>query len=131
MSDNINWKERYIELEQQLENMMNMTLDLVEKSEKFKDKAEINQLSYTQIDEKIEVVAITKGKNPIYTFEIIDDKTRDVIMQKSESRKNTCQFNIGNLSDFRVKVHIKNEDDKEYSHSRISKLLNKWETMRG
>lgn len=126
MSYDIDWQARYIELEEQLKDMMYMTLDLIEKSEISKEKAVLNNIIYTEVDNNLEVTAIAKANNPIFLFEVIDDDTKDIILQKSEIRKNSCKFNVFNLSNYRVRVYIKNEGEKKFSDSKITKVLNKF-----
>lgn len=132
MSDEINWKERYIDLEQQMLEMFKMTSDLIEKEsssktneEEHKLKASITKLLYSTVDDNLEVIAISTGENPVFIFELIDDKTKSIIYQKSEMRKNCYKFNITNLNDFRIKVYIKNETDHNYSDIKISRVINK------
>lgn len=136
MDDSINWKERYIELEVQMIEMMKMTSELIDKETKviktndesdtnFKASALISRLLYTLIDDNLEIIVISKSNNPLHIFELIDEKTKEIIYQKSEVQKNSCQFNVSGLNEYRIRVHIKNENDEYYSDTKISKLINK------
>lgn len=136
MDSEINWKERYIELEEQMLEMMKMTSGLIEKEtnavrnsedlyKKTKEGPSISRLLYTNIDNIIEIIVISKANNPFFLFELIDEETKNVIYQKSESQKNSCKFNVSGLSSYRIRVHVKNEEDEYYSNMKISKLINK------
>lgn len=136
MDSEINWKERYIELEEQMLEMMKMTSGLIEKEtnavrnsedlyKKTKEGPSISRLLYTNIDDIIEIIVISKANNPFFLFELIDEETKNVIYQKSESQKNSCKFNVSGLSSYRIRVHVKNEEDEYYSNMKISKLINK------
>ena len=136
MDCEINWKERYIELEEQMLEMMKMTSGLIEKEtnavrnsedlyKKTKEGPSISRLLYTNIDDILEIIVISKANNPFFLFELIDEETKNVIYQKSESQKNSCKFNVSGLSSYRIRVHVKNEEDEYYSNMKISKLINK------
>lgn len=136
MDSEINWKERYIELEEQMLEMMKMTSGLIEKEtnavrnsedlyKKTKEGPSISRLLYTNIDDILEIIVISKANNPFFLFELIDEETKNVIYQKSESQKNSCKFNVSGLSSYRIRVHVKNEEDEYYSNMKISKLINK------
>lgn len=126
MAYEIDWKNRYIDLENQLKEMMYMSLDLVEQAEITKTKAVINNIIYTEVDNQLEVTVIASANNPIFIFEIIDENSKKIVMQKAEIRKNSCKFNVFNISNYRVKVYIKNEGEIKYSDSKITKVLNRF-----
>lgn len=125
MVSNIDWESRYIELEKQMKDMMRMTFDLVEKAEINSQKASITSVTHSEIDDILEITVISSSNNPFYTFEIIDDETRETIKQKTDIRKNSFKFNISNLNNFRVKVHVRNDNDEEYTDVRLTKVFNK------
>lgn len=125
MVSNIDWESRYIELEKQMKDMMRMTFDLVEKAEVNSQKASITSVTHSEIDDILEITVISSSNNPFYTFEIIDDETREAILQKTDIRKNSFKFNISSLNNFRVQVHVRNDSDEEYSDVRLTKVFNK------
>lgn len=123
MEDKINWKDRYIELEEQMKQMMMLVHEKhVEKEIVIQPK--IEELIHRNFEEKIEVIVIGIADKPIYLFEIIDEKTSRVVRQVSNSKKNSCIFNVSGLSDYRVKAYIKNAYDKNYTSFKISRVIN-------
>lgn len=126
MASEIDWQSRYSELEKQLKDMMYVTLDLIEKNEKSQVEASISNIIYTEVDNKLEVTAIAKANNPVFLFEIIDDKTKKILIQKSELRKNSCKFNVHNISSYRVRISVRNEGEKKFTDSKITKVLNRF-----
>lgn len=126
MASEIDWKARYNDLENQLKDMMYMSLDLIEKSELSQVKATISNIIYTEVDNKLEVTAIVKANNPVFLFEIIDEETKKILIQKSDLRKNSCKFNVYNLSNYRVRISIKNEDDEGFTDTKVTKVLNRF-----
>lgn len=125
MASNIDWQAQYMELENQMKEMMKMTVELVEKSEINSQKASISNINYAEIDDILEITVISKANNPIYSFELIDDESREPIIQKLEIRKNSYKFNITNLVNFRAQVHIRNDNDEDYTDVRLTKVFNK------
>lgn len=125
MENKIDWESRYYELENQIKDMMNMTLELVKETEINKLKAKINKIVHTEIDNKLEITAISNGIFPVFSYEIIDEVTQSVLMQKAEQHKNSCKFNVSGIKDYRVKVYIRNQNDDYYTDSKVTKVLNK------
>src|SRR5699024_8637112 len=88
-------------------------------------KAKINKIVHTEIDNKLEITAISNGIFPVFSYEIIDEVTQSVLMQKAEQHKNSCKFNVSGIKDYRVKVYIRNQNDDYYTDSKVTKVLNK------
>jgi len=125
MESKIDWETRYYELEKQIKDMMNMTLELIKETEINKSKAMIKKIIQTEIDNQLEVIVISNGIEPIFSYEIIDDVTQNVMMQKSEQHKNSCKFNVSGIKDYRVRVYIRNRNDNHFTDSKETEVLNK------
>ena len=123
MNDNINWKERYIELEDQMLDMMKMIQNLMEE-EKNHQTAQINRVEVNQIEDNLEVVAISKGNNPLFLFEVLNKKNR-LLHRKYTKHKNSLKLNMLLFKEpIKVKISIKNERNDQYVHFYETKLLN-------
>ncbi|EKU47779.1 hypothetical protein [Staphylococcus massiliensis] len=124
MNDNINWKARYIDLENQMLDMMKMTTGLIKKEGKSQN-TKINGINYNRIDDIIEIVVKSQSTNAKYLFEVVSEDGR-VLQRKAMDYKNSCKFNLS-LFDcaFRIRVSIRNDKSANYEDSNVTKVFNK------
>ncbi|UTH14490.1 hypothetical protein [Macrococcus equipercicus] len=123
MADYIDWKARYIELEDQLLQMMEMTIHLIDK-EVHQQKAKISGLETTYVDRELTVTVKSKSANAQYLFELLNTDN-DVLLKQETGYRNNHIFNIEQLDEpFKVRVSIRNEGHDSYDDVNESKIFN-------
>ncbi|GGA98399.1 hypothetical protein ERX37_04680 [Macrococcus hajekii] len=126
MNDHIDWKARYIDLEEQMLDMMKMTARLVDK-EVHNQSAKITGINTMMIDEQLEVIVKSKSSDAQYLFELITLE-EEVLIKKFTHFKNSYKFNTQLINEpFRVRVSIKNQGHGGYDDINVTKVLNQEE----
>lgn len=123
MTDNINWKERYLELESQMLDMMKMTKRLID-DEKNQQLAQVTGTIVNQIDDNLEIVAVAKGNKPQFLFEIINEKDK-VLFKKFTKYKNSLKINLLLFKEpFKIRISIKNDTGESFVNYYETHILN-------
>ncbi|MGK0553079.1 hypothetical protein [Macrococcus capreoli] len=123
MTDHINWKERYLELESQILDMMKMTQRLII-DERNHQNAYVNKTVINQIDDTLEIVAIAVGNKPQFLFEVINEKEK-VLYRKHTKYKNSIKINQLLFKEpFKIKISIKNDTSESFTSFYETHILN-------
>ncbi|QNR07498.1 hypothetical protein [Macrococcoides canis] len=123
MNDNINWKDSYLELEEQMLEMTKMFAVMLDKEVQNATPA-IHKVHINSLDDTLEIIAISKANKPQFLFEVLNEKEK-VLSRKYTGYKNSYKLNtLLYKKKIKVKISIRNENSDSFVDFYTTGILN-------
>ncbi|QIH77970.1 hypothetical protein GTN30_04740 [Macrococcoides canis] len=123
MNDNINWKDSYLELEEQMLEMTKMFAVMLDKEVQNATPA-IHKVHINSLDDTLEIIAISKANKPQFLFEVLNEKEK-VLSRKYTGYKNSYKLNtLLYKKKIKVKISIRNENSDSFVGFYTTGILN-------